>query len=68
MWLKRHDIGDLHEIDSDEITCTRETVKNEVLQIVQRAYESGAFEESINRFEYYCKCFDRGDELLCESN
>ncbi len=69
LWLKRDDIEedfriDAQEIDTQLIPGTRETIENNILRIVRHAYETGYFDRYIKRFEYTCKCFEKGNELI----
>lgn len=69
LWLKRDDIEedfriDAQEIDAQLIPGTRETIENNILRIVRHAYETGYFDRYIKRFEYTCKCFEKGNELI----
>ena len=69
MWLKRDDIGDLfkieaQEIDTQLISGKRETIRQNICRIVEQASLSGFFEYFINRYEYTCRCFDIGNEVL----
>lgn len=69
LWLKRDDIEenfriDAQEIDAQLIPGTRETIENNILRIVRQANETGYFDRYIKRFEYTCKCFEKGNELI----
>lgn len=69
MWLKRKDIGDKFKIDSQEIDTqyisgTRENIRQNICRIVKQATLSGFFDDYVKRYEYTCKCFDRGDDLF----
>lgn len=69
LWLKRDDIEedfriDAQEIDAQLIPGTRETIENNILRIVRQANETGYFDHYIKRFEYTCKCFEKGNELI----
>lgn len=69
MWLKRNDIGDKfkidsHKIDTQYISGTKETIKQNICRIVEQAVLSGFFDYYIESFEYTCKCFDKGDEIF----
>lgn len=68
MWLKRNDIDNTFKIDSQEIDTqyisgTKETIKQNICKIVEQASSSGLFDDYIERYEYTVKCFDRGNEL-----
>lgn len=69
MWLKRKDVGDTYKIDSQEvdtqyISGTKETIIDNICRIVEQASIAGFFNEYIKRYEYMCKCFEIGDEIL----
>ena len=69
LWLKREDIEEDFRIDAQEIDAqlspgTRETIENNILRIIMQANETGYFDRYIKRFEYTCKCFERGNELF----
>lgn len=69
MWLKRDDISDRFKIDSQEIDTqyisgTRDTIRNNICLIVEQACNVGFFDKYIERFEYTYKCFDKGDDLF----
>lgn len=69
MWLKRNDIDDKFKIDSQEIDTqyisgTKETIKQNICRIVEYASLSGYFDYYIKRYEYTYNCFDKGNELF----
>ncbi len=69
MWLKRKDIDDKFKIDSQEIDTqyisgTKESIRQNICRIVEQASLSGFFDYYIERYEYTCKCFDRGNDLF----
>lgn len=69
MWLRRDDIDDDFKIDSQEIDTqyipgTKETIENNIIQIVEQASLSGYFDHYIERFKYTYDCFERGNELF----
>lgn len=69
MDLKRKDVGDRMKIDAQHvdtqlISGTKETIRQNICKIVEQASLSGFFEPYIERYEYTCKCFDRGNELF----
>lgn len=69
MWLMRKDISDKFKIDHQEIDTqyisgTKETIRQNICKIVEQASLSGFFTKYIERFEYTYKCFDRGDDLF----
>ena len=69
MWLKRADIDntfkiDGQEIDTQYISSTRETIKQDICRIVEQASFSGFFDYYIERYEYTCKCFDIGSDVV----
>lgn len=71
MWLKRDDIDDTFKIDSQEIdtqyiTSSKESIKQDICRIVEQASLSRFFDYYIERYEYTYKCFDKGSELFDE--
>ena len=69
MWLKRNDIDDRFKIDSQEIDTqyisgTRETIRDNICRIVEQASLSGFFDRYINRYEYTYEFFDKGCEYF----
>ncbi len=69
MWIKRSDINDKFKIDSQEIDTqyisgTKETIRQNICRIVEQASLSEYFDHYIKRYEYIYKCFDKGNELL----
>lgn len=69
LWLKRDDIDDDFRIDAQEIDAqyipgTRENIESNIIRIVRQASLSGYFDRYIKRFEYTCKCFERGNALF----
>lgn len=69
MWLKRKDIDDKFKIESQKIDTqyisgTKETIRQNICNIVEQASLSGFFNYYIELYEYTQKCFDRGDELF----
>lgn len=68
MWLKRRDIDEKfkieeQKIDTQLITSSRATIRNDISRIVEQAYTTGFFNKYINEFEYTSTCFDIGNEL-----
>lgn len=68
MWLKRNDIDDTFKIDSQEIDTQyisgdKNTIRNNIVKIIEQAYESNFFNYYIKRFEYTYKCFDKGNDF-----
>lgn len=73
MWLKRDDVDEDFKIDSQEVDTqyipgTKETIEENIMRIVEQASLSGYFDYYINRFEYTCRCFTRGNELYEEES
>ncbi len=67
--LKRKDIDntfkiDGQEIDSQYIKSSHETIKQDICRIVEQASLSGFFDYYIERYEYTCKCFDCGSDII----
>lgn len=71
MWLKRDDIDETFKIDSQEIDTqyisgTKENIRQNICRIVEQANLSGYFTHYIERYEYTCRCFERGNALYEE--
>ena len=69
MWIKRDDIDDAFKIDSQEIDTqyisgTKETIKQNICRIVEQASLSGFFDYYIERHKYTLECFNRGNEFF----
>ncbi len=69
MWLKRYDIDDKFKIDSQGIDTqyisgSKETIRQNICRIVEQASLSGYFQYYIEKYEYTYKCFDCGNELF----
>lgn len=69
MWLKKRGFDDKFKIDSQEVDTqpvsgTKETITQNVCQIVEYACSSGFFDHYIDRLEYTYQCFERGNELF----
>lgn len=68
MWLKRNDIDDTFKIDSQEIDTqyvsgNKDTIRDNIIKIIEQAYYSNFFDYYIERFEYTYKCFDKGNNF-----
>ena len=66
MWLKcESDIIPINsqEINTQYISGNKDTIKDNIMKIVEQASESGFFDEYIERFEYYMKCFTKGNNF-----
>lgn len=56
-------------IDTQYISGTKETIEDHILRIIeQAACHHKFFDEYIERYEYECKCFDRGNEIIEKEN
>lgn len=55
---------DNQKIDTQYISGTKETIRNNIRRIVEQASLTGFFDPYIKRYEYTCKCFDKGNELF----
>ncbi len=69
--LRRNDVDDQFKIDSQEIDTqyisgTKETIRQNICRIVEQAGVSGFFDRYIERYEYTYKCFDKGNALFEE--
>lgn len=68
MWLMRNDIDDTFKIDSQEIDTQyisgdKSTIRDNIVKIIEQAYDSNFFDYYIERFEYTYKCFDKGNDF-----
>lgn len=59
---------EFNEIDTQLISGTRETIGNNINRIVEHMSYKGFFDDYIKQFEYECKCFDLGNEILETKN
>jgi len=69
MYLKGNGIDEKFKIDSQEIDTqyisgTRGTIRQNICLIVEQAASTGFFDKYIQNFEYTYKCFDKGNELF----
>lgn len=56
---------EFQEIDTQYISGSKETIEDNILRIIEHAAcHDTLFEECINQYEYECKCFDLGNEIL----
>ena len=73
MWLKRDDLDerfkiDAQNIDTQYISGTKETIKQNICRVVEQACNVGFFNDYIKNFEYMYKCFYKGNELIEAEN
>ena len=66
MWLRRSDIDDRLMIGEQEastqyIASDKDNVQNDIERMIEQAANSTFFDEYIDRFEYYVKCFEIGN-------
>lgn len=59
---------EFNEIDTQLISGTRETIESHIDRIIKDMAVDGAFDDYIKHFEYECKCFDLGNEILENNN
>lgn len=69
MWITRKDVDDdfkidYQEIDTQYIPGTRETIEKNISIIVEEMDKSRYFDFYVERFEYTCKCFDKGNDFF----
>lgn len=69
VWLHRDDIDDKFKIDGQKIDTqpvsgTKETIKQNICQIVEQMSSSGFFDCYVDRYEYTYKCFDKGNDFF----
>lgn len=69
MWLLRDDLDDkfkidLQTVDMQYIEGERYTIEDKIRALIIRAGLSGFFDPYVDRVQYICSCFDRGNELF----
>lgn len=55
---------EFNEIDTQYLSGTKENIERHIKKLIDFAASSKFFDEHINQFEYECKCFDIGNEIL----
>lgn len=55
---------EFNEIDTQYISGTKENIERHINKLIDFAASSNFFDEHIRQFEYECKCFDIGNEIL----
>ena len=73
MWLLRDDLDDKFKIDTQttdmqHIQGDRYTIEDKIRELIIRAGLSGYFDRYVDRVQYICRCFDRGNELFEEES
>ena len=68
MWLSRKDIEAKinigTKIDTQYITSEKENIRDNICLIVERAAQSGFFDEYVHAYEYMLSCFDKGNTFF----
>lgn len=69
MWLKKKGFDEKFKIESEKIDTqpiagTKETIVDNICRMVDYASSTGYFDHFVERFDYTCKCFDKGDEFF----
>ena len=69
LWLRRKDIDDLfsiggQKIESQMITSSRETIKDDIQRIVDMMCEKELFDDYIERFVFTYQACDLGGDIL----
>ena len=67
LYLQDNAVCDLHSITDVEpftVQATKKSVKSVIGTMVEQKLEDGEFDKYIERFNYYCKCFEIGDNKL----
>lgn len=69
MWLKHTSMDQKYRveydgIDTQYISGTRETIRENICRIVQVMMEQSRFDYFIDRYEYDMKCCEKGAEIL----
>lgn len=73
MWLRKKHIDSRFRIDSDKIdtqyvSSSKETIKDDIINIIDTAANSDFFDYYIERFEFMSRCFNRGCDLFEAEN
>ncbi len=55
---------EFNEIDTQYVPGTKENIEDHIDRIIEQAAISKFFDAYIEQFEYECKCFDIGNEIL----
>lgn len=55
---------EFNEIDTQMISGTRENIEEHIGRIIEYMARNGNFDDYLKQFEYECKCFDLGNEIL----
>jgi hypothetical protein len=71
LWLRRSDISDRlpigsQGINTQYIASDKENIQNDIGNMIEQAANSTFFDEYIERFEYYVKCFNYGNTIFEE--
>lgn len=66
MWLKHDDFDEMFKIDAQHIDTqlisgTKETIRENICKIVEQAARTDYFNKYIDRFKYTVRCFDIGN-------
>lgn len=65
MELRRHDIEEhMQPIDSQYVKGNNKTIDYTIRHIIEASALSGFFEKYIQKYEYVCDCFDKGNDFL----
>lgn len=65
MELRRNDIEEYAQpIDNQYLKCDKKTIDYSIRHIVEDSALSGFFEEYIQKYEYLCDCFDKGNDFF----
>lgn len=73
MWIRRSDIDDRlmicsQNVNTQYITSDKENIQNDIGNMIEQVANSTFFDEYIDRFEYYVKCFEFGNGHFEKSN
>lgn len=55
---------EFNEIDTQYVPGTKENIEDHIDRIIEQAATSKFFDSYVEQFEYECKCFDIGNEIL----
>lgn len=69
MWLKADDIDDclpidMQKIGNKHIEANKQTIKKKLTRVVTSMFENKELDYYIDRYNYYCDCFEIGNDQL----
>lgn len=64
LFIRRKDITMFDEVGQFEFTSTREELFKSLVKDIEDKYSNGYFDKSIERYEYYIKCLEKGIDII----